>query len=108
MTGYDTLTVAVVQLYLARTLEVVIKHESIALVPVPLAELPVPRARQSVEQLRVVEGDQSVQILVAQCALEAVVFAPLHQHSTLQVRSCDSNIIKTMQSLHNTLEKSKG
>lgn len=51
-----------------------IEDVSVAVLSPPLAQLPVPRARQFEDQLRMLQPQQGEEILVAQVTLELVLF----------------------------------
>ena len=88
--GHRRVAVAVVQLHPRRrtaTAPVVgIKDRSVAVEAPPLAELAIPGAVQRVEELRIVEGGQRVEVLVAEVAPEVVLPLQMADKRLIQQR----------------------
>lgn len=61
----------------ARAVEILVEHCLVPMAPPPLAQLSVPATGESVEELRVVESNKGVQVLIPQVALEAILFCLL-------------------------------
>lgn len=85
---YRSLAVPVDDFQFLRTCKVQIKYCLVAMTSPPVTELPVPCAGQCVEELRVVKGNECVQVLVPKMTLEAVVFRSLKQFASRQVTLC--------------------
>ena len=82
------LAVAVDNLELFWTIEVQVKHILVAVSPPPVTQLPVPATGEKVKELWVVKGNQSVQVLISQVALEIVVLRSFHQLGSLLIALC--------------------
>ncbi len=63
-----------------------IKDRSVAVEAPPLAELAIPGAVQRVEELRIVEGGQRVEVLVAEVAPEVVLPRQMADKRLIQQR----------------------
>lgn len=70
---YGCVTVAMVDIDRPVTVIVKLKHFSIAMVPPPGAQLPVPATGQSVEELWVLHTDHSEEVLVSEVPPELVL-----------------------------------
>ncbi|MPC29451.1 hypothetical protein E2C01_022684 [Portunus trituberculatus] len=86
------LAVAVDYLELFWTVEVQVEHSLVAVSPPPVTQLPVPATGEGVEEFRVVKGNQSVEILVSQVALETVVLCSFHQLGSLLIALCTTTM----------------
>lgn len=76
--------VAMVNSDLPLTLEVLVKHIAVSMVPPPRAKLPVPRAVKHMEKLWMLHPHHSEEILVPKVALEVVLLRQLLHHGGLQ------------------------
>lgn len=76
--------VSMVNSDLPLTLEVLVKHVAVAMVPPPRAKLPVPRAVKHMEKLWMLHPHHSEEILVPKVALEVVLLCQLLHHGGLQ------------------------
>lgn len=76
--------VPVVNFDLTLTLEVLVEHVAVSMVPPPRAKLPVPRAVKHVEELWVLHPHHGEEILVPEVALEVVLLRQLLHHGGLQ------------------------
>lgn len=76
--------VAVVDVDGAAALVVHLKDVAVAVVPPPCAQLPVPAARQQVEELGVLHADHGEEVLVAEVTPEAVLLSQLGHVGGLQ------------------------
>lgn len=66
------------------TLEVLVKHIAVSMVPPPRAKLPVPCAVKHMEELWMLHPHHSEEILVPKVALEMVLLRQLLHHGGLQ------------------------
>jgi len=82
--GDRGVAVPVVNFDLALTLEVLVEHVTVAMVPPPRAKLPVPCAVEHVEELWVLHPHHGEEILVPEVALEVVLLCQLLHHGRLQ------------------------
>ena len=69
-----SITIAVPNIHLALAIEVLVEHVHVVRLP-PLTNLPVPGARQDIEQLLVLHANQREKVLVSQVALEMVLLS---------------------------------
>lgn len=76
--------VPMVDFDLPLTLEVLVKHIAVSMVPPPRAKLSVPRAVKHMEKLWMLHPHHSEEILVPKVALEVVLLRQLLYHGGLQ------------------------
>lgn len=89
--------VPVVDLDVALAPEVSLKDVTVAVVPPPGAELPVPGAVQHVEELGVLHADHGEEVLVPQVAAEAVLVGQLPHLPRLQQAAVQGGLAHGLQ-----------
>lgn len=76
---YGRIAVAMVDVHRPLTAVVELKDVSVAVVPPPGAQLPVPAASQHVEEARVLHANHGEEVLVAQVAPKVVLISQVSQ-----------------------------